>query len=414
MFRRILQYINSFFSLFINRSSTINNEPVNKVSLVVIILIDIFILTNVFTGLADISNWHLSPSQAFPCYQEWNDNKTSKASNKKYEFIIQAISNNALNKRNYKQTYLNLQKDHLGKVSDICLSYGELKDRVNTANNKLALDNINDRSRNIDDLKTANQNIRSQYDSTLLEEIAKQNRTDSINKVSAARAKQELEQNNQKISKLGKEISSLSNDLINKPESINFINFTNDNTKFNLVESGYKNAAFWYPSIQISLQSLFLLPLIAIALTIHNYANRRGFGLVSLISWHLLVIFLIPLLLKIFEFLQVGIIFKFIFDIVEALFGGLLFLISYVYIFVIPLVGFLIIKFFQKITSNPKGKVVTRVQKYQCIRCAKKIRLNDLHCPYCGFEQFIDCENCQTSTYRSLPYCKQCGYKQSS
>ncbi|MFN5873366.1 MAG: hypothetical protein ACK44G_12660, partial [Aphanizomenon sp.] len=71
MFTRIRRLLNRFF----NNSRTLNNEPLNKVSLIVIILVDIFILINVFTGLNDISQWYLSPSQSYPCYFEWNDYK---------------------------------------------------------------------------------------------------------------------------------------------------------------------------------------------------------------------------------------------------------------------------------------------------------------------------------------------------
>lgn len=414
MLRNISRFFNSFLSLFINRSSTINNEPVNKVSLIVIILIDIFILINVFTGLNDISSWHLSPNLQYPCYQNWQSYRVSSAKNKDFELIKSVTNGDGFRIGSYKQFYLYYQNDRLGKVSEICLAEGELKDQVNIASNKQIAIAINNKSQNISRLENSNQSIRSQYDSTLLEKIARQPEAKSINQVSAEKAKQQLEQNTKAISKLNQEITNLKNELLKKPEVVNLISFLNDSTKFKQVESGYDQASFWYPSIQISLQSLFLLPLIAIALSIHNFSNRRGYGLVSLISWHLLVIFLIPLLLKIFEFLQIGIIFQFIFDIIQAIFGGLLFLISYVYIFIIPLVGFLVIKFFQKVTSNPKGKVITRVQKCQCIRCAKKIRLQDLHCPYCGFEQYITCENCQTSTYKNLPYCKQCGHKHSS
>ena len=60
MFAKIKRAFRQFF----RKSITINNEPLNKVSLIVIILIDIFILINVFTGLDDISLWHITPSQA--------------------------------------------------------------------------------------------------------------------------------------------------------------------------------------------------------------------------------------------------------------------------------------------------------------------------------------------------------------
>ena len=43
-------------------------------------------------------------------------------------------------------------------------------------------------------------------------------------------------------------------------------------------------------------------------------------------------------LIKTFEFLQVGVIFEFIFNIIKTFFGGLIFLVSYVYILLIPLI----------------------------------------------------------------------------
>jgi RNA polymerase subunit RPABC4/transcription elongation factor Spt4 len=151
-----------------------------------------------------------------------------------------------------------------------------------------------------------------------------------------------------------------------------------------------------------------------VALFIHRLALRKGYGLIALISWHLLVIFFVPLTFKIFEFLQVNVIFQFIFDIISKLLGGLLFLVSYVYILLVPLVGFGIIKFFQKFVFNAKVQVINRVQNSQCIRCAKKIRHQDLYCPYCGYHQATECQNCHTLTYQHLPYCRECGSPQSS
>ena len=58
MVSQIYQFLGSFF----RKTRTIDNEPLNKVSLIVIILIDIFILVNVFSGLNDISRWYISPS----------------------------------------------------------------------------------------------------------------------------------------------------------------------------------------------------------------------------------------------------------------------------------------------------------------------------------------------------------------
>ncbi|MFM8005125.1 MAG: hypothetical protein ACKO86_09295, partial [Dolichospermum sp.] len=139
---------------------------------------------------------------------------------------------------------------------------------------------------------------------------------------------------------LKQEIANLQNQLLNKPESINFLSFVNDETKFNQVAKSHQDASFWYSSIQFLFQSIFLLPLILVALLVNNFSQRQGYGLISLISWHLLVIFLIPLVLKIFEFLQIGVIFQYLSDLINRLFAGLIFLLRYLYILVIPVLGF--------------------------------------------------------------------------
>ncbi|NES86098.1 MAG: hypothetical protein F6K10_34595 [Moorea sp. SIO2B7] len=415
MLIQIRRFLNQFFS----KSRTINNSPINKVSLIVIILIDIFILINVFTGLQDISRWYISPSQAYPCYTEWKNYRTQTNQNKDYKLVKLALPSRLLNQTNFQQTnfqqtYQRAEEGYLGKVFPICLKYGAYKDKINNSENRQIIKTIEPKQGKISNLEQTNRKIRVQYDSTLLEKIARQPREKSINLVGAEKAKQELEQNKSNISKLKKEISALKNQLVAKPESVDLIAFVKDKDKFIATEKGYKHLSFWYPSIQIAFQSLFLLPLILLALSIHNLAQRKGYGLISLISWHLLVIFFMPLIFKIFEFLQIGPLFQLILEILTALLGGLLFLISYVYILLIPLVGFCLIKFLQKFVFNSKLQAASRVQKSRCIKCAKKIRLQDTYCPHCGFYQYVECQNCHHLTYKKLPYCKECGAYQNS
>lgn len=409
MLARIRRLLNQFFS----KSRTINNEPLNKISLIVIILIDIFILINVFTGLDDISRWHLSPSQTYPCYSEWQNYRTQTSKDKDYEILRLALPYN-INQPNFQQSYQQAETGHLGKISATCLQYADTKDKVQNTENQQTIKSIDQKQANITRLEQSNRTIRAQYDSTLLEKIAGQSREQSINQVGAEKAKQTLEQNNRQISTLKNEISYLKDGLLSKPESTNFLTFLKEENKFSEVEKGYKQASFWYPSIQLGFQSLFLIPLILIAFSVNNFAQNRRYGLVALISWHLLVIFFIPLILKIFEFLQVGVLFQFLFDIISAIFGGLLFLISYVYILLIPLIGFGIIKFFQQVVFNAKLQAANRVQKSRCVKCAKKIRHQDSHCPHCGYYQYVECQNCHNLTYKHLPYCKHCGYFQDS
>jgi predicted RNA-binding Zn-ribbon protein involved in translation (DUF1610 family) len=408
MLTRIRRFINQFF----RKSRSINNKPLNAVSLIVVIIVDLFILFNVFSGLNNISQWHISPSQAYPCVSEWKSYRDSKEpSNRNYDALVLAL-NTDFNLAGFKQNYQNAEQDRLGKVSPICSAYAELKDKVNRPENKKTKYTIDQKENKISSLEQANSNIRSQYDSTLLEKLAGQGSKQSINTVSAEKAKQTVEQNKDSISNLKKEISILRENLLKKPESINLIDYLKDDSKYRTLTQGYDRASFWYPSIQLAFQALFLLPLIAIALIIHRAALRKGAGLVALISWHLLAIFFIPLLLKVFEFLQIGAVFKFFLDIVTKLFGGLLFLVSYLYILLIPLVGFGIIKISQKFALNHKSQIATRFQNQLCFSCAKRIRPQDVHCPHCGYGQYLECQNCHEPTYKHLSHCKQCGHLQ--
>ncbi|MBD2568983.1 hypothetical protein [Anabaena lutea] len=408
----MLNRIRLLFSQFFQNSQTINNEPLNKVSLIVIILVDIFILINVFTGLDHISRWHLSPYQVYPCYSEWNTYKKQTTQDKDYEIIRNSLPYNTNTQPNFRQRYQQEEIGHLGKVSEICLNYGQAKDKANNAENRQTLIAINQTKDNINKLAQANLNIRNQYDSTLLEKIAGQSPGNSINQVAAEKAKQELDNNNRKISTFKQQMVSLQSQLLTKPEIIDFLSFLKDETKFTEVDKGYQKASFWYPSLQLIFQSIFLLPLIIIALLAYKFSQKKGYGVVALISWHLLVIFLIPLILKIFQFLQIGAIAEFIFNLINKIFGSLLFLISYVYIFLIPLVGFGLIKLLQTFVFNTKSQAAKRVQKSQCINCAKTIKTRDAHCPHCGYYQYVECPNCHNLTYKKLPYCYHCGTDQ--
>ena len=403
---------------FFTRTRSINNQPLNPVSLIVIILIDIFILVNVFSGLNDISQWSLSPNDSYPCYTEWQTYRASNDRGKDYEKIRSITTEEYPDspypppQRNFQQRYQEKTQGRLGSVSSVCLTFGGYRDKIDNAENQNLVKTIDQKQNNIGNLDNANRNIRAQYDSSLLEKIAGQNRDQSLNAVGAEKAKAQLDSNNQQIAQLKQEITKQKAELLAKPESAEFLKFLKNDQSFSEVEKGYKQASFWYPSIQLVFQGLFLLPLLFSAAFIHQFARRKRYGLVALISWHLLIIFFIPLILKVFEFLQVGVLFKFLFDIISTVFGGLLFLVSYAYILLIPIAGFVLIKIFQKFTIRNKIPPSSLVQQSRCLNCTRTLKHNENYCPHCGYHQHLECHHCHQPTYKHLPYCRNCGTEQ--
>ena len=425
MFSRIRRFIRRFF----NRSRQINHEPINKVSLIIIIVVDLFILFNVFAGLDDISQWPLSPENTYPCRSEWINYRQNTDKDKDYQLINQQLSlesnpdsiglpspvfDGSYNQPSYTYpgSYRNLGEGHLGEVSEICLQYESAEERILTDGNRAIAKRINDTQAEITSFANKNATIRQQYDSTLLEELAGQSRDQSINAVEAAQARREIEQNDSAIAQRKTTLEALKADLVSAPESQAFLSLLSDSDKFNSIDNGYQRASFWYPSIQLFFQGLFLLPLIVVASGVHRLAERRNYGYISLISWHLFVIFCIPLAWKIFEFLQFGFLIQLLLNLLETLFGGLRFLINYLQILLIPLIGFGIIKFCQRFVFNTRLQAANRVQNRRCVNCAKRIRKRDLHCPHCSYAQYQECANCHNLTYRHLPHCNHCGTNQ--
>ncbi|MFN3679232.1 hypothetical protein [Thermosynechococcus sp.] len=401
---RIKQGFRRAWRGFWRRSRFVNGEPLNWLSLIVIVLVDIFILVNVFSGLSEIGNWPLSPGEAQPCYAPWQDYRQDRESDREIRFLEQQISVDPPPQRAVERLQKS-SKGRLGSISPICLTYAKYQDAVNRPINRQRLKQRQEKYSQIQALEATNARIRQEYDSTLLEQLAAQPPEQSINLVEAAQAKATLEANNRQIAALKAEIAALERAILQEADSQAFLKFLEDNAAFAQLEREYQRSQFWYPSLQFLLQILFLLPLIGIALWVHRYHH----GLLALMSWHLLVILLIPLVLKIFELLQVGALFEWLSNLILTLFGGLLFLVRYLYILLIPAAGFGLLKGAQAFFLNPQRQAIARVQRQRCVRCSKRLQDQDQYCPYCGYLQWMTCPSCQQLTYRHLPYCRHCG-----
>jgi hypothetical protein len=428
MFNKIRNLIRRFF----RKSSTLNRQSLNVPSLIVIVLVDIFILANVFFGLNDISNWHLSPAQAYPCYSQWQTYRESPEAGKDYAILRQSIvpsdsisdygtdlnrievpiAGNPPNSNSIRDRYQRNQINHLGQVSAQCIEYAGLQDALRTPENRKTVGSIDSKLEKISQLEQTNRNIRAQYDSTLLEKVAGQPRSQSINTLSAEQAKQKTDTNSATITQLKQDITELKQILLAQPVVQTLLVYLKNPATFDTISAQYRHASFWYPSIQLAFQTLFLLPLILISYAIHRFALRKNYGLVALITWHLLIIATIPALLKVFEFLQVGVFFQWIATAIGKIFGNLLFLVSYSQIVLIPLVGFGLIKLIQRLSkrsANAQTQAANRIAQSRCLRCAKKIGPHDAHCAHCGYQQYAECPSCHAMTHRQMPHCIHCG-----
>lgn len=401
-------YLRRLIRRFVRKSTYIDREPINKVSIVILILIDIFVLVNVFSGLSSIAAWPLSPDEQFSCYAPY---QTYQEEPKRASLAFQSatIENKIRQLKNLPQN-ISSPANRLGEISPLCSQYQSREAALTVPENNTLLTEIDRLRTSNSKLEQEISTLQSQYDSALLEKIAGQDRTRSINVAAADRIKSDIETKKAKIFDNKKQLTAKQQQLIKTPSSAAYLALLDNTSEYQNIEKAYKSASFWYPNQQLFLQVLFLLPLIAIAYFWHSTATRRHKGLQSLLSWHLLLIFCIPLLIKFFEFIQFGNIVAALVEVVTTLLGGLLFVASYALILIIPLLGFALIKILQMFVFNPRIQARNRLKNVRCLHCNFKLRLEDDFCPNCGFHQYQDCSNCHEKTYKFVPFCRECGH----
>jgi predicted RNA-binding Zn-ribbon protein involved in translation (DUF1610 family) len=404
----MLARIKHLLQQLVRKSTYLRHEPVNKVSIIILILVDIFVLFNVFSGLDSIARWPLTPAETFPCFAAYERYQTSPQKGS-FEFNVATVES-LLDKFDLPSGFSNSKGSRLGRPSNLCENITGLTTAIQSDTSIRQLKKeLNQERNNVTKLEQEIQTLQSQYDSTLLEKIAGQSPQKSINKVPATEIKESINRNKLEIKERKNKIQALKSQLLQKDSPKQYLGQLNSGSKYQVVKRAYESDQFWHPNRQFALQVLFLLPLILLAYTVHQAAIRRSKDLLALLSWHLLLIFCIPLLLKIFEFLQFGNLVSIIIDGITTLLGGLLFLGSYLLILIIPLLGFGLIKFLQRFIFNPKIQARNRIQKVRCINCNFKLGQSDAFCPSCGFNQFIDCPKCHQLTYQFTSFCKSCG-----
>jgi len=402
----MLNFLQRFSRRFVRKSTQVSQTPLNKVSLIILIIVDIFVLINVFSGLYNISAVPLSPYEAYPCYSDYQNfhdsNSNLPLSDRQFLALEEALNPPP-------SAPIDIQSRRLGKIDPLCQEYLEQKRAVNISENQNLLQTLSGLENNISIKETKISELEKQYDSTLLEKIAGQASENSITTSTAEATRRDIEQAKGEIDRWRQEISSVKEKLIQNPVAKIYLDTLNNTTHYQTLKKSYEKSEFWYPNLQFLLQILFLIPLIGLTYGWHHQTIQTNKGLQSLLSWHLLLIFCIPLIVRVFQFLLFSNLVSLVVETVITLVGGLWFIASYLFIITIPLLGFGLIKFLQHFVFNPKVQAKKRIQKQRCIQCNSRLYTTDPFCPHCGFNQYQECPHCHNSTYQYAPFCRVCG-----
>jgi len=379
-------------------------EPLGKLSLIIVILLDIFLLSVVFVGLEAHTSQLSSLNEYFPweCRQVLIENRWSNANKlDRLQNIVLKDYNNYLRRDSF------FDENKLGKMHPDCKKYFQSIKAI--AENQSIKNMFIDRQslqRKLSDWRKEHKTGKDVYDTQLLEKIAD-------NESKPCRSVAESMQG------ISREYEKINADLVTINSTISNQQLVNDffeqfgpssSPKRDKLISDLKRYEVFYAFKEFCWQFLFLLPIFTGALFWYVRSTNKKFATQTLFSAHLLIITSIPILFKIIE-LVLDLIpktfFRALFELLEKL--HIMALWHYLLIVVSLLVAILLVYLIQKKFFSKQRNYEKRLIAGKCCFCGKKLPPESSHCPFCGKNQMRQCSHCQSDTFFGGSYCINCG-----
>lgn len=381
--------------------TNLNDQPLSKAALVIILFLDIFILIAIFNGLDQHTRQLSSPDEYIPnsCREivinrHWSPtNRTDNLS----QIIISSLNN-------YYRIEEKTKERH-----PVCGPYNDLFDQIK--NDKALTGIFEDRNKAVHEAKELQRRIDSlkgAYDTSLLETIAKQQ--EGQTKVDAIR--NDFQQKISALNILKNRIASLEETIsgdVKVKRLWERLQGLQEQDRETLL-SDLRSLNFWYPLERLGMQMLFLLPLFAVFYAWNNASIRKNRGVQTLVSSHLLGVSFIPIFCTIIETIYdiiPKILLKKIIDLLESL--KLVAIWHYLVIALAVAAALLLIYIFQKKFFSQEKLIERRISKGECQHCGKHLPAGSQACPFCGFAQFKSCRNCNNLMHVHGKYCRECG-----
>jgi preprotein translocase subunit YajC/RNA polymerase subunit RPABC4/transcription elongation factor Spt4 len=371
------------------------NEPLTPLSIILLIILDLFIYANVMVGVDGETDKSPKPYAYFPssCTKHFDSPRSSYT-----DF----------------GTIRHASGIHARQISPYCT---ELQSKIDLFAKTPVFDQRRHKILDLDNRIRQNNRrldaIRGQYNTRLFEHIAKMSNNKALN--SAKAEYDALHADNAKLDRM-----KMALPLVMTLEGYGAYRsyVTSKKQEFLEHKASYE---FWQPFYEYGHMLTFVLPLLLIFGIVYYRTKRRELRgesynpVIKIIAAHISVILALPLVwytLTLVYHVMPKTLLK---QIVEFLIGlGLLSILNYLLIAVIVLVFGLLIYFVQKRTLRHKragreNSVKQFIALSKCHQCGYRVDYTRPYCPHCGTKLLRSCEHCSKMTIDKLPFCQECG-----
>jgi len=311
--------------------TNLDNQPLSKATLVILLFLDIFILTAIFNGLAAHTRQLSTPQEYIPSScREMVIDRTWNPTNR-IENLAQLVNG-------YNNSYEYRPQESQRERHPSCTPYLTLLDRIkNDKGLATSFDERQKAEREAQELQRRIDQLKGSYDTALLEAIAQQ--PEPATEIDATKA--EFKQKTSRLNSLKAMLATLDEQINSHPTVAALwarLQASQASDRQALL-ADLRTLNFWYPVKRFGMQMLFQLIALLTALK-----------LVAI--WHYLIIAL---------------------AIVAALF---------------------LIYIFQKKLFSREKLLERRIAKGECQQCGKHLPNGAQACPFCGYVQFSPCPAC--------------------
>tara|TARA_B110001450_G_C17655484_1_gene495035 strand:+ start:183 stop:1394 length:1212 start_codon:yes stop_codon:yes gene_type:complete len=381
----------------------LNNYPIGKAALTVVLMLDVFILMSIFRGLDDHSDQLASPYDVIPAHCRAIVVDRTWSPNNALDKIAQAIPYYK-NDPDYRNPLRQLNDVHAACRPLLRMLEGIANDRLLAASlgKQLRL------GTQIGQVNSKLEKIRGAYDTSLLETIAQQNSANN----EVAELKARVRELTAKLNQLSKEQRNVAQRIVQAPAIAQLLNLIGEPSADAAadLEAELIMLRYWQPVKRLGMELLFLLPLICAFYFWNSRSLRANRPYQTLVSAHLLTVACIPVVFKVFELLHDIIPYRFfteLFDLLRELNAVAIW--HYLMMAVVIAVALALTYLLQMKVFSHQRLIKKRIAKSLCQNCGVGIGPQDNACALCGFKQFKSCDNCAQSTYVFAPFCRECG-----
>lgn len=379
----------------------LNRQPLSRAALVVVLLLDAFVLSSIFDGLARHTAQLTQPEEAVPvrCRDIVLDRQWTPAG--RLEQLGEVVAAHAAAPA--WQTQRSNPSPH-----PVCAPLlGALDAVLADAALRRQFDDTRALRRESADLRTQTERLKGSYDTALLERIAKSDapaRADTLGR--------ELGAKTAALDAVTGRLAQLEAAIDRQPrvqalwQRIDAI-ASADRER---LRADLRQIETWYPVRRLGWEALFLAPLLGLFYAWNAASIRRGRAVQTLVSAHLLVVAFIPALCKLLQLVYDILPRRFLRQLMTLLESlHLIALWNYLAIGLAVGASLALIYVLQNKLFARDKLLARRIARGQCQDCGLTMPAGSAFCPACGFGQLAPCPHCGKATHVHGRYCRECG-----